>query len=140
MKPAMRRASSSSVISSRKRRPGTSRVISSPVRTAASGPPRSGFRRNMQHDGAEAGAAHAGVRDSHHILHAGLQQFLRHRNLSPFRETRSALGAAALHHQHGGGVDGKVVAVDLLAHLIAIFEHIGAPAMRAAAQVSRRSA
>ncbi len=48
----------------------TSSSIQSPSRTAASGPPASGFGRHVQHHGAVGGAAHAGVGDAHHVADA----------------------------------------------------------------------
>src|SRR6478735_5759413 len=50
-----------------------------------------GFGRNVQNAGAIAGAAHARVRDPHHVAHALLHELGRDRQHAPFRHARPAL-------------------------------------------------
>src|SRR6185437_16845661 len=48
------------------------------------------FRRHVQHDGAERGAAHARVRDAHHVLDAFGAELLRDRQGASLRHTGCA--------------------------------------------------
>jgi hypothetical protein len=80
------------------------------------------FRRHMQDAGAVAGAAHASVRDAHHVAHARLNQFLGDRKHAPFRHAWAALGAGILEHDDVVGRDREIVALHLARHVVVILE------------------
>ena len=48
-----------------------------------------GLRRDVQHAAAVARAAHARIRDAHHVAHALLEELLRHRQHAPFGHARA---------------------------------------------------
>ena len=81
------------------------------------------LRRHMQHAGAVRGAAHARVRNTHHVAHAFFQQLFRNRQLPPFRHAGAAERAAVLQHQHGVFIYHQAVAIDPRVHFVVILEH-----------------
>ena len=86
---------------------------------APSGPPTADFGRDVQHDGAEGGAAHARVGDAHHVLHALLRQLLRDRQVAGLGHAGRAARAGVAQHEHvvGGDVESRVV--DALGQVLA---------------------
>ena len=86
-------------------------------------PADEGFRRDVQHAGAVARAAHARVGDAHHVAHALGQQFLRDRQLAPFRHARRAERSGVLEHQDRVLVDVEVRIVDARRHVVVVVEH-----------------
>ena len=106
-----RRRSSSSGTSSSSWRSGTSRRIRSPVRTSAERAADSRLRCDMQHDGAERGAAHPRIGDADHVLDAGLRQLLRDRQVAGLRHARRALRSGIAQHEDvvRGYVERRVV-------------------------------
>ena len=97
---ARRRASSSSGTSSRRTRCSTSSSIMSPSRTSASGPPTAASGHDVQHHRSVRGAAHACVRDAHHVGHAALQELWRQPHVADLRHAGIALRPAVLQHEH----------------------------------------
>ena len=81
------------------------------------------FRRHMQHAGAVRSAAHAGVRDTHHVAHAFLEQLFRDRQLAPLRHAGAAERAAVLQYKHAGLVDVERITVDARIHIVIVLEH-----------------
>src|SRR3954462_6576506 len=69
------------------------------------------LRRHVKNAGAVAGAAHASVRDPHHVAYARLYQLLGDRKHAPFRHAGSALGARILQHDDVVGRDREIVAL-----------------------------
>lgn len=61
-----------------------------------------GFRRDMQHNCAVRGAAHARVGDAQHIANALLEQLPRDRQVADFGHARTADGTAVLQDQDMG--------------------------------------
>src|SRR5450756_195283 len=59
-----------------------------------------GLRSNMQHHGAERGAAHARVRNTHHVPYSSFQEPARQRHVADFGHAGIALGPAALQHEY----------------------------------------
>ena len=126
--PVLRRASSSSDTSIRSTRQSTSSSIMSPSRTRASGPPTaaSGQRAGRPSVG---GAAHAGIRDAHHVGDARLRSFGGRPMLPTSAMPGIALGAAVLEHQHAVLVDIEIRIVDARVVMLDALEDHGAPAM-----------
>src|SRR4051812_2551859 len=87
------------------------------------------LRRHVKNAGAVAGAAHASVRDPHHVAYARLYQLLGDRKHAPFRHAGSALGARILQHDDVVGRDREIVALDLARHVVVILEGEREPAM-----------
>ena len=98
----------------------------SPFCTSASGPPTADFRRDVQHDGAEGGAAHARIGYPHHVLDAAARELLRDRQVARLRHARRAPGAGVAQHQHVVGGDVERGIVDPQRHVLDRFEHHGA--------------
>ena len=90
---ASRAASSASSTRSSSRRAGTSRRMRSPVRTTASGPPAAASGRDVEHDGAEGGAAHPGVGDPHHVADPGPREVAGDRQVAGLGHAGRAAGA-----------------------------------------------
>src|SRR6478735_319339 len=65
------------------------------------------LRRHMKNTGAVAGAAHAPVRDPHHVTHARLHQFLGDRKHAPFRHAGPPLGPAFFSTMTWSGVTAR---------------------------------
>src|SRR5918992_1638957 len=82
-----------------------------------------GFRRDVQHAGAVARAAHARIRDAHHVAHALLEELLRHRQHAPLRHSRAAERPGVPQHEHRIRVRVQVVAVDARSHVVVVLEH-----------------
>ena len=82
-----------------------------------------GFRRHVQHAGAVAGAAHAGIAHAHHVAHAFFEQLLRHRQHAPLRHAGSAHGPGAAQHQDGVLGHIKIGIVEALLEVVVIIEH-----------------
>ena len=79
----------------------------------------------MQHDGAKGSAAHAPIRDAHHVLDASAGQFLRNGHITRFGHTRRTLGANVFQHQDVIGMHIQIVAVDAQGQVFAVFKHHG---------------
>src|SRR5882672_4233015 len=86
-----------------------------------------GFRGDVQDAGAVAGAAHARVRQAHHVAHPLLEELLRHRQHAPFGHARAAERPGVAQHQHRVGVDLEVVAIDARRHVVVVLEYHGFP-------------
>src|SRR5918999_3532079 len=84
-----------------------------------------GFRRDVQHAGAVARAAHARIRDAHHVAHALLEELLRHRQHAPLGHPGAAERAGVAQHENAGGVDLEIVAVDARGHVAVVLEDHG---------------
>ena len=97
-----------------------------------------GFRRNMQHDGAERRAAHARVRNPHHVLDAGARELLRDRQIAGLRHARRALRAGVAQHQHVVGGDIEIGIVDPQRHVLHGVEHHGAAGVLQQLRARRR--
>ena len=80
----------------------------------AGGPniPDRGFRRDVQHDGAERRAAHARVGDADHVLHAGARELHGNRKRAGLGHARGAFRAGVAQHQDvvGRDVERRIVA------------------------------
>ena len=85
-----------------------------------------GFRGDVQHDGAERGAAHPRIRNPHHVLDAGTRKLHRDRQIARFRHPRRALGTGVAQHQHVVGGDVEIGAIDPQRHVLHGIEHHGA--------------
>ena len=72
------------------------------------------LRRDVQDDGAIGGAAHARVRDPHHVGDPFLQDLGRQAQISDFGHARISLGAAVLEHHDRAFVDVQRRIVDAL--------------------------
>ena len=87
------------------------------------------FRSDVQHHGAESGAAHAGIGDAQHVAYALLEQLARQRHVAHFRHAGVTLGSATLEHQHRAGVDFELRIVDACPQILDGFEHHGTASM-----------
>jgi hypothetical protein len=85
-----------------------------------------GFRRDVQHDGAERRAAHPRIGNPHHVLDAGARELSRDRQIAGLRHARRALRAGIAQHQHVVGGDVEIGIVDPQRHVLDGFEHHGA--------------
>ena len=94
------------------RRSATLRRIRSPLRTRPSGPPTAASGRDVQHDRAERGAAHARIRDPDHVLDAGARELAGDRQVARLRHAGAARRAGVLQHQHVVRRDVEVRIVD----------------------------
>ncbi len=92
-------------------------------------PADSGLRRDVQHDGAERGAAHARIRNAHHVLGAAARELLRDRQIARLGHAGRALGAGIAQHQHVVGVHVEIGIVDPQGHVLDGSEHHGAAGM-----------
>ena len=81
------------------------------------------LRRDVQHAGAVAGAAHARVRDAHHVAHALRQQLLRDRQHAPLGHARAAERSGILQHQHRVGRHRQIRIVDPRLQVVVVAEH-----------------
>ena len=81
------------------------------------------LRRHVQHARAVGRAAHARVRDPHHVAHACLQQLLRNRQHAPLGHPRPAQRAGMLQHEHRVGRDRQVGIVDARRQVVVVAEH-----------------
>jgi hypothetical protein len=88
-----------------------------------------GFGCHVQHHRAIGRAAHAGVRDAHHVLHALAQQLGRQAHVADLGHAGVALGAAVLHHHDAAGVDVQVLVDDALLVVFQVLEHHGPAAV-----------
>ncbi len=77
-----------------------------------------GFRTDMQHDGAEGGAAHAAVRHADHVFHALLGQLLRNRQVAGFRHARRADRSGVAQDQDIVFGDIQVRIIDAVGHVL----------------------
>ena len=77
----------------------------------AEGTALSRFRGDVQHDGAEGGAAHPCVGDAHHILDAEPRELLWDRQIARFWHAGRAFRARVAQHQHRlrGDVEVRIV-------------------------------
>ena len=80
----------------------------------------------MQDAGPIAGAAHAPIRQPHHVLHALLDQLLRHRQHAPLGEAGTAQRSGHFQDQHARRVDVEFICVDPRGHVVVVLEHDGA--------------
>ena len=87
------------------------------------------LRRKMQHAHAVAGAAHAGIREAHHIAHALLQQFVRNRQHPPLGEAGTTFRAGITQHEHGIRRDVQFGIVQFGFEIRIIIKHQRRPAM-----------
>ncbi len=83
----------------------------------------------MKDAGAVAGAAHARVRQPHHVAHALLHEFCGDRQHAPFRHPRPALRARVAQDQHVIGRHVEIGIVDRLLHRGIVVEHQREPGM-----------
>ena len=97
-----------------------------------------GFRRDVQHDGAERRAAHPRIRNPHHVLDAGARQLHRDRQIAGLRHARRALRAGIAQHQHVVGRDIERGIVDPQRHVLDGIEHHGAAGMLQQLRARRR--
>ena len=88
------------------------------------------FGRDMEHDGAEGGAAHARVGDAQHVLDAAAGEFARNGDISRFRHSRRSLRAGVAQHKHVVVGDLEIGRVDALSHVLQAVEHDGPALMR----------
>ena len=79
----------------------------------------------MQHDGAKGGAAHASVRNAHHVLDASAGQFLRDGHVAGLGHAGCAFGANVFQHQDVIGMHIQIVAVNPQGQVFAVFKHHG---------------
>ncbi len=84
-----------------------------------------GLGRHVQHHGAVGGAAHAGVGDADHVLHALPQQLRRQAHVAHLGHAGVALGAAVLHDHHAARVDVQVLIDDARLVVLQVLEHHG---------------
>ena len=82
-----------------------------------------GFRRHMQHDGAVGRAAHARIRNTHHIAHTLFEQLLRDGQVADLGHARSADGSGILQHEHVRGRYFERVIVYARFEVVHIFEY-----------------
>ena len=75
-----------------------------------------GLGRAVQHAGAVARAAHAGIRQAQHVAHTLLHQFGRYRQHAPLGHARAAQRAGIAQHQDVVGVHIEIGVVDRLFH------------------------
>src|ERR1035437_6905530 len=80
------------------------------------------FRRDVQHDGAVCGAAHARVADSQHVANAAREQLLGDPEIAGFGHP-GADGARVLQHEDVVGLDVEIGRVDAGRHVGEIAEH-----------------
>ena len=90
----------------------TERRMRSPLRTAAERPADGRLRRDVQHDRAEGGAAHARVGDAHHVLDARPARASSGSAGSPPPACRPRCGPAFCSTSTSSGVDVEVGVVD----------------------------
>src|SRR5690606_38765498 len=83
------------------------------------------FRRHVQDDGAESGAAHAAVRNPDDVLDPFYRQLPGDGNIARLGHAGSALGADILQDQEIVGIDVEILAVDPLRHVGRVLEHHG---------------
>src|SRR5215472_14058005 len=88
-----------------------------------------GFGGNVQHDCSIGGAAHAGVRDAHYILHALLKNPGRQRHVANFGHSRIAARTAVLEHHDTAGIDVQGGIINAGIEIFDVLEDDGAPAM-----------
>ena len=92
-------------------------------------PADGGFRHDMQHDGAEGGAGHAGIRNPHHVLDALLGQFARDRQIARFGHAGGADRSGIAQHQHIVGRNIEIGIVHPQGHVFHRLKHHGAAFM-----------
>ena len=92
----------------------------------------------MQHHGAKGGAAHAGIRDAHHIGHALLKQLGRNRQIADLSHARVTARAAVFENQYAVLVDLEVWVVDALLEIICTAESDRLPTVTHQGRRSRR--
>ncbi len=81
------------------------------------------FGRDVQHDRAERGAAHARVRNPNHVLDAGARELFRDRQVAGLRHSRRTLRAGVTQHEHVVGSDIERVVVDSRSEIFERIEH-----------------
>ncbi len=96
------------------------------------------FGRNVQHDGAGGGSAHASVGDAHDVLHAGTAELFRDRQVPCFGHAGRALRSDVFQHQNIVGVHVERIVIDALRHVLDVLEHHGAPLVLHQLRVGRR--
>ena len=82
------------------RRSFTESRMRSPFRTKPERAAGGGVGGDVQHDGAERGAAHARVGDAHHVLDAALRELFRNRQIAGFRHAFRRVRAGVLQHHN----------------------------------------
>ena len=82
-----------------------------------------GVRRDVQHDGAEGGAAHARVGHAHHVLDALGGELLRDRQIAGLRHGGRRMRAGVLQHQNVVGGDVELGIVDARGEVLQRGEH-----------------
>ena len=92
----------------------------------------------MQDHGAKRRAAHATIRDAHHVFHTGSCQFLRYGQIACFGHARSAFGADVFQHQNIVGMDIQVRVVNACGQVCAVFKHHSAALVFHQARISGR--
>ena len=88
------------------------------------------FRRDVQHDRAEGGAAHARVGNADHVLDAGLRELLRDRQIAGLRHAGRALGPGIAQDQDVVRRHVEIGIVDARDHVLDRLEHHGPAGMR----------
>jgi hypothetical protein len=96
------------------------------------------FGRHVQHDRAGRGAAHAAVRDAHHVLHAFACELARNRNIAGLRHARRADWSDPLQHERVLCGDVERGVVDAAREVFRIFEDDRAPFMLHQLRIRRR--
>src|SRR5262245_12350261 len=91
--------------------------------------PRRGLGRDVQDHGAVRGAAHARVRDAHHVGDAFLQYLGRQRHVADLGHAGIALRPAVLEHHHAAFVDVELRVVDARVEVLDALEHHRAAAV-----------
>ena len=99
---------------------------------------RRGLRRDVQDDGAGGGAAHAAIRNAHHVFDAGARELPGDRDIARLGHPRRAARTDVAQHQDVIALDVERLVVDAADEVIDVVEDHGATFVLHKLRIGRR--